>query len=258
MGNRQTLFVSGVARSGTTALVNVLNQHPRILVGTERFFGRIKNQTLTQDMFAREAFLFPKRERSESQGFHLDGQDLVRKFNCATAIGDKFPGLYRHFDYMFDTFPEATHIYIFRNPFSVLESFEARKERAGDNWSRGWRAGLEEWNESLGKVAALPDDRLEKFLFLPYEDVLSSAERMNLIFAGLGLHGLPAQSFEPIIQTFRELALRKGKRRERMRREVGRSANWAAYARISDLADAQAARLREQVALDAGQRIAGE
>ncbi len=56
------LFVSGVGRSGTSALVNVLNTHPEILMGQERFFWTIRNNTISTAHFAKERFLDVREE----------------------------------------------------------------------------------------------------------------------------------------------------------------------------------------------------
>lgn len=239
---KEKLFVSGVARSGTSALVNVLNCSPGFLIGMERFFFLIKREQISGAHFRRQRFL--SVEEGDCHGKGLTMEDPAVAFGRARYIGDKFPLLYQNFDYIFDTFPEAHHIYIVRNPLSVMESYDARKRDAKDTWKKTGQVGLEEWNESVRKVALLPADRLKNFYFVQYENFFADTGLMNLLFRSFGLDPVKEARLEPFCEKFKELNERPVARDDDMRQHVARNAEWEAYRHLLGMIDAQHAKGR--------------
>ncbi|MGR3378667.1 sulfotransferase [Salipiger abyssi] len=136
------LFVSGVSRAGTSALVNMLNAHEGMAIGQERYHAKISKGAIKPHHFKHERFVDVRRpeDTHAKGGLHIG--DAKNRVRSANYIGDKYPRLYLHFDYIFETFPNAKHLYILRNPISVVESFEARNKNPDDNWSWFWRDGM--------------------------------------------------------------------------------------------------------------------
>lgn len=236
---KKLLFLSGVARSGTSALVRVLNSHPNILIGQERYFFRIRREELQPEHFEKERFHRLEEGDTHGAGFKAEEKVFAKAYDAATYVGDKFPLLYAHFDYMFDTFPEAGHVYIFRNPLSVIESYHRREQNPKDRFRKTWQQGLAEWNESVARVAKMDDAERAAFHLVEYERFFDSTDAMNGLFARLGLEPLAEERLQPFVDKFRSLSDSAGPRHDIMRRQVALEANWDAYRKLHDLAEAQ-------------------
>lgn len=224
---KQILFVSGVARSGTSALVNVLNTNPDFLIGMERFFFRIRRKLLKPDDFEEDRFLTVKQGDTHAPGF--DREAIRKSYSVAKIIGDKFPLLYENFDYIFDTFPNARHIYIVRNPLSVAESYDARKQDKSDKWIKSGLVGIQEWNSSVNSVVSLSQDRLDKFHFLQYEEFFSDVAAMNRLFAHYGAQATDESRLSKFVDRFSALNRKLVERRDDIRQAVAENCDWAAY-----------------------------
>lgn len=127
---QEFLFISGVPRSGTTALGNFLNLHPDVALTLERFgFG----QGFHPAMFA-ENIVF------HNEQYKIKYSDLFSKFKKAKYIGDKRPNFLhswsitkKHFE------PEKIKIIHFvRDPYLVAQSYLKRsslQSKGLDSWS---------------------------------------------------------------------------------------------------------------------------
>ena len=236
---KKLLFISGVARSGTSALVRVLNSHPGILVGQERYFFRIRRQEIGPEHFEKERFYTLQDGDTHGAGFRAPYDQFSKAYDAATYVGDKFPLLYSYFDYMFETFPDAAHIYIFRNPLSVIESYHRRQQNPDDQFSKTWLQGLEEWNESLGRVARMDPAARRRFHLVQYEKLFASPAGMNALFRRLGLSELKPERLQPFADRFSELNETSVPRQDIMRQHVALNADWDAYRTLYRLAEDQ-------------------
>lgn len=239
---KKLLFVSGVGRSGTSALVNVLNNNPVALIGQERYFWTIRKDLIAPEHFEKHRFLDIREEDTHNKSaFRGKPEELSARYDAATLIGDKFPSLFRHFDRIFDIFPEAQHLYIVRNPLSVLESYDARYTNSSDSWSHSYQDGMDAWNESVGKVASLPEHLRKKFTIVRYEDLYNSTEAINTMFADLGLPEVENARLQPFVDKFRGLNNQNVPRRDNLRFFVARNADWDSYGKLCDLIDGRSA-----------------
>ena len=229
------LFLSGTARAGTSALVNILNQHNHIVMGQERYFNKFRDNTISQDHFKKARFLDLREGDTHAQGglFTIPKGQRERRFDTAVYVGDKFPPMFRHLDHVLAEFPKARHIYILRNPLSVVESYEARFQNPDDHWSLDWRAGLTAWNDSVARIAALPPEVLQNFIFVQYEEIYAQTHAINALFTRLGLSNLEPERLEPFVEKFAELNLKQVPRRDDIRAAVARDADWTAYKRLT-------------------------
>lgn len=232
--DKTLLFVSGVPRSGTSALVSTLNLHPDFLIGMERFFFLIRKEELKPEHFKKSRFLDIHKGDTHSSDEKSWG--AAKAYERAKFIGDKYPLLFQSFGYMLETFPDAHHVYIVRNPISVMESYEARFENKDDRWEKSWKQGLEEWNASLGTVASLTEDQIQHFSFVIYEDFFDRADAINRLFVSLGSSGLPEEQLNKILMRFRELNSKKVLRRDDIRRYAAEHADWNSYKKVLNLA----------------------
>lgn len=237
--SKKILFVSGVARSGTSALVNVLNTNPGLLVGMERYFWPIQGNLIMPSHFEKERFITVEPgDTHGAAGFALNLEDRGRAYDHAVYVGDKFPLLYNHFDHIFANFPTASHIYILRNPLSVVESYDARKNDPDDNWVKAGIDGLKEWNTSVAKAAKLTEEQKANFHFVLYEDFFSHEENINALFVKLGLPPVATEKLNQFVAKFNEINARPVPRRDDLRRYVARHADFDSYRLLCDRIDA--------------------
>ncbi len=144
-------MLAGCPRSGTSALHRLLNMHPRIALGLERFNTKITNEKLTADLFAPDRF-FDLRQGDtwykDFSRFEAVFERLRRKYNRALYVGDKYPRAYMKYDFLAQALPGCRFIYILRDIVAVAKSYEARRA-AEKNWpaTRDARVAVQEWNE---------------------------------------------------------------------------------------------------------------
>jgi len=228
------LFLSGTARAGTSALVNILNQHNHILMGQERYFNKFRQNTIARAHFHKERFLdLRDGDTHEHGGLHsIPPGQREQRFDKAIYVGDKFPPMFRHFDHVLNEFPKAHHIYILRNPLSVVESYETRFQNTEDPWHLNWRDGLKAWNDSLSRITTLPSKTLQRFTFVLYEDLYAHTRAINALFTRLGLSNLEPETLQPFVAKFYKLNQKPVPRRDDIRMYVARNADWAAYKQV--------------------------
>lgn len=152
---KKYLFVAGCARSGTSALVQLLSGSPKIALGMERF-GHLVNPndfSLTPEHFTKARFL--KLEEGDTfyddvLDFHKFDPDLINKLDTSEWVGDKRPDLYESYDQLFESFPNAKVIFIYRSIAEVASSFHGRIQE-GKNWpaTKNFESAVREWNRSL-------------------------------------------------------------------------------------------------------------
>ncbi len=152
---KKFLFVAGCARSGTSALVQLLAGSPKVVLGMERFGHLVSpdNFSLTPEHFTKERFLRLEKEDTfyeDLYEFHKFDADLNDKLDTCEWIGDKRPDLYESYDQLFDTFPNAKLIFIYRDIIDVASSYHGRIKE-GKNWpaSKNFQSAVKEWNRSL-------------------------------------------------------------------------------------------------------------
>ncbi len=179
---KKTIIVSGSARSGTTALGNILNVSSQIAIFIERFNPR---PGYHPNMF-QEKYLFPKEYKKLA---HSDQYDKLRKkILNVKYIGDKRPLFFFGWDITALNYdPEDIKIiHIVRNIYDVAYSYNKRAISAKDKWdsSRGVYAACKEIN-ILNKILlqALNDVSFKQsILIVRYEETFSSINNIENIF----------------------------------------------------------------------------
>lgn len=154
------LFVTGCSRSGTTALVDVLNAHEAIVVGMERYkhlYPQTQAEEL-QGLFDVERFFdFRSTDTSvlpggRNQWYRLY-EDARGKLATGSVvfIGDKPKAAPSIAEKLTQAYPEARWIHIFRELAYVAASFEARANAPHDRWPlrAGYRDALRQWTEGF-------------------------------------------------------------------------------------------------------------
>ncbi len=239
---KKIVFIGGVARSGTSALAKLLNTHPLILMGSERYFNLINHDKLTWDYLLRDRFCSIEPGDTHGHGgFHFGPSmehiaklpALAERYDQAIVVGDKFPNLFRHYGKIFGEFKNAHLIYILRNPFSVAESYQVRSEDGSDTlWSSSndHREAIKDWNESVRRTLELVDMRgADKLVLVEYEDIFSDYGALGQMFSAIGLDAAKGPEVEAIFAKFGELNAKMVPRRDDIRQIVAKTADWGAY-----------------------------
>ncbi|MDJ0655476.1 MAG: sulfotransferase [Xanthomonadales bacterium] len=183
------LFVGGCPRSGTTALLQLLNSHPGIALGKERY----KNvQGLTPRHFETDQFLHPSAE--ETNLLDMDHYAALRRKmrrGDILYIGDKTPGYYRRISELSQAFEQARFLMIWRDPVRVASSFQHRAQRAAGGWSEehDYRNAIRQWNSSLTRYRQfMRQGGHGQLMLLHYEWLYSGDfEYLRSVFRFLGL-----------------------------------------------------------------------
>ena len=152
-GGKTHVIVTGVARSGTTALAKLLNAHEGICLGVERFkFQFLRQNNHSAALFERDRFFTFLEEdtnirpdsKPEWQPLY---EDIARKWDSARVIGDKVPDMMPVLPAFLQTNPDFKCIYILRSLKAVALSWQTRADDRRDSWpsGRGFELACESW-----------------------------------------------------------------------------------------------------------------
>lgn len=215
----------------------MLNTHGSLLVGQERYFKKIRGNSIAPQHFEKSRFLDVRDgdTHAHTSGLKLASQDLSKRYDDAMYVGDKFPSLFRHFDRIFELFPDAKHVYIVRNPLSVIESYDARHQDPDDHWQWTCQDGMDAWNESVGKVARLGPTMLEQFFIIQYEEFYRTADSINALFVQMGLGPVAGEKLQHFVRKFETLNEKPVPRRDDLRLFVARNADWDSYRKLCSI-----------------------
>jgi hypothetical protein len=186
------LFITGCARSGTSALAQLIGNHGNIIMGMERF-GHLtskQNFKLTPEHFTQERFFSMHPEDtfySSFDEFHSWDPNIRAKFPEAKYIGDKRPGMYDAYDELFQTFQQAHVIFIYRDIYDVASSWNKRAEE-GQNWPAhlDFRKAVHAWNQSM-KCTLEAIDKGLNVIPVNYEGIFLEEKPIEPLFGKLDL-----------------------------------------------------------------------
>lgn len=196
---KQHTFICGGARSGTSAMADLLRAHPQIAMGRERYAFLLRDgHPYEPHLFEKDRFCLDHRpDDSHHRLVQPYYAELHARFDQCTMVGDKLPNLWEGYDRVLQYFPNCKVIYMLRNVFHVAQSFQGRCDQAmkqnlnpnlpNNPWpeSRDWKRGVEEWNLSLEETLKHPRSR--DFHVFPYEHLFSQDELLDDLFYYLDL-----------------------------------------------------------------------
>lgn len=189
---RTPLFVTGCSRSGTTALVHLLNVHPDVVIGMERFkhvYSRREQGSLA-GMFTRPRFLdfrdgdtniTPSASPRWRRFYEIADKKLADE--GSGTIGDKAlatPGI---LSFLTGEYPNAHWIFIFREVVGVAGSYVKRADNSGDvNWpqTKRHREALGDWRRAFEAVDTLIAEVGSERVFPVSYERLFSGDNVNL------------------------------------------------------------------------------
>ena len=195
------LFVAGLGRSGTTALMEVLVAHAEVAMGVERYkrlYPR-DEEPVTAELFTEQRFfdftdgltnLTP--EQAPEWAPHYDA--MRAKWGRARYVGDKMVAI--RLQHVWETLPDARFVCIVRDLEPVAASWEAR---ANDPEDAGWAADQDAtkavagWNRSLRRVRRAVKQRPDRAVVVEYDRFFGDPDGASLdrVLGWLGLDRSP-------------------------------------------------------------------
>ncbi|MCP4458653.1 MAG: sulfotransferase [Cytophagales bacterium] len=162
------LFLCGTPRSGTTALMHLLNTHSQIVLGIERYkFLYSKPKNLTLALFEKKRFFnFKDQDTNISPNgpTELLYENALVKFDTAKYIGDKTPKIFKRYNQINKIYEGTKFIFIVRDIYSVASSWNVRAQNDADQgWDKDkdYKKAVESWNESLTKTKDAIDNKID-------------------------------------------------------------------------------------------------
>ena len=191
---KQILFLTGASRSGTAALARILNTHPALCLGIERYKVRFLRKGLfSGDEFTRERFFrFEQGDTNTVPDAKAEWKTLYAemepKFEKAQIVGDRIPQLVEQFDACAAAFPQAKWIYMLRRIEAVAASWNARAMNPDDTWpaDKDHRRAVETWNRENAMIRAHLGRRVHVVCYEDFFGGNSVAVKALIRFLGLG------------------------------------------------------------------------
>ena len=196
------LLVTGVARSGTTAMGELLNSHSRICLGVERFkFQFLRANNYDASMFDHDRFFDFRPEDTNLDPVSRPAwqplyDTMKTKWDTAQVIGDKVPDMMPVLADFMAANPDFRYICLLRNLKDVALSWQARADRKRDSWpaGKGFAMACQSWAEqNLLLHDLLRDKRLRRqILLLDYDTMYATPDHTEAaLLAFLGLQEEP-------------------------------------------------------------------
>lgn len=234
-GSRTYAFLTGCGRSGTTALTELVNRHPDVAIGYERFALIGSAGGLSPELFEPDRFRDFRDGDSHWRSYvNKPMRELVlHRCHAASVVGDKIPQLVERLDQL-DAFSDPRVIFIVREPFAVAKSFESRAMNERDGWSsqRDFRMAVNEFNDAMDNILAYVA-RGRPYLLLDYDGLFLRREGLDDIWTFLGVDPGRLPSLDDIFswKSGRTVANRS----ELLAREVSLNADFGALRQVLSL-----------------------
>jgi hypothetical protein len=165
------LFIVGCARSGTTAMMRLLNSSASVCLFNERY-----TRLFVENIHRCSGALFaPARvvdvrpgDSFTHQGYLKKGLDYGGLVATAAIVGDKSPRVHALIPSIRRQFPGCRFLFMVRDIVGVANSFEGRADE-GVQWKpdRRTESAIVEWNRALASLKAFWADDIIPIL---YED----------------------------------------------------------------------------------------
>jgi hypothetical protein len=191
------LFLAGMGRSGTTALLEVVSAHPEVALGVERYkrlYPR-DDEPVTAELFEEQRFFdfgdgLTNLTPDQAPEWAPHYEAMRAKWATARYVGDKMVAI--RLQHVWETLPDARFVCIVRDLEPVAASWEAR---ARDPEDHGWGADADAtkavaaWNRSLRRVRRAVRQRPEHAVVVEYDRFFGDPDGAGLdrVLAWLGL-----------------------------------------------------------------------
>ena len=195
--DQSVLFLAGLGRSGTTALLEVFAAHHEVALGVERYkklYPR-DDEPVTRELFEEQRFfdfgdgltnLTP--EQAPEWASHYEA--MRAKWAGARYVGDKMVAI--RLQHVWETLPDARFVCVVRDLEPVAASWEARATNPDDlGWSAEQDAtkAVAGWNRALRRVRRAVRQRPDRAVVVEYDRFFGDPAGTSLdkVLAWLGL-----------------------------------------------------------------------
>ena len=179
------LFVCGCDRSGTTALADYLNRHPKILVCQESSETTEQGE-ITLDSSTFERMLDPLPKEPGDAAPHSDGDRLIgpraellanRDPSGLQWIGASNSDYLMRMESLAGNNPGARFIVMYRPIEEVVESWEPEDADGRQNGDDGFGRAVKTWNRGLQSTRRfIRESLIPRVLIIDYHDFLYRTE----------------------------------------------------------------------------------
>lgn len=201
MASPQYTFVTGCPNSGTTALAHVLNCHPDIALGFERFSGRVADKTLSPQLFEPERFRRFEKDDSHHRSYegNPDREAVLTKISQAKIVGDKLPTLINSLE-LLESFKDVRLIVILREPGGVARSMDAKANLNANNFNavRNYKTAVELFNSAVKEIVKIQNAGVPEMHVVLYEEFFFAQETVADVFQFLGVDPLLTKGLEKV------------------------------------------------------------
>ena len=193
------LFIGGPQRSGTSALARLLNQHPQIAIGIERYkylFKRDRVGEVGPALFEPDRFLKIRRAETNIGAHSYDDFEAIRrKYDTVSYRGDKLPKIVDFHEIIAERFPDFRFVLLYRDPYRICSSWNVRVQRERRPWpkNRDYRMAVDQINRRVRTSVALVEGNRERYLPVRYEHIFDpdSSATLVALLERLGLEPVP-------------------------------------------------------------------
>ena len=216
------LIVTGVARSGTTALAELLNSHEMVCIGIERFkFQYLLANNYDRGLFTQDRYFDFRdddtnlRPAVRPHWQHVYDQ-IENKWADAQIIGDKVPDLIPVLTDFLQANPDFKSIVLLRNLKDTALSWQKRANKSSDRWpaGKGFGEACKSWSEQMKILHDIYRRKAHRsrILLLDYDEMYANpqhTERAVLTYLDL----LPSQNFRDTLMKHVRFAQNARKRK---------------------------------------------
>ena len=240
--DKRFLFVSGCPRSGTTAFTRLLNGHPYVAIGIERYrlLTNRRPESLTPALFDKERF-FEIKESDTTVKAHRDYERLQRKWDSARIVGDKNPRYFLMYKRILEAFPQCKIAYLVRNIQPVASSWNARASNPSDRWpgTNDYKPAVELWNKANKVSLEWIENHPDQIVAVNYESIFSGNKKhLERVLEGLEINPHPKliAKFEAMTANWQERVSKPHQLTDEQRSYISINADVATYSRLVSIA----------------------
>ncbi|MCR9276256.1 MULTISPECIES: sulfotransferase family protein [Mameliella] len=240
---KSVVLVTGAPRSGTTALVELLNCHPELAVTNERYNKRLLARDLRLEHYSVDRMRRYQPDDGGKVSFEMDvTQKALAKLDGARVVGDKIPRPYEVFE-LAQTLGKAPVIAILREPMGMARSYMGRVRRAEMQMANGktptwpvkrdFHAAVRDFNDYVALLRDMSASKLggsAPWLLVEYVSLFSGEYPVERIFEFLDLDPAKATGLDAVVGVREE----KQRKVDELDQFVGLNADFVGYREVFD------------------------
>lgn len=172
------LFVGGPARSGTTGFAQLINRHPRVAIGIERYKflypNLMRRSEVGPNLFQADRFFQFLPDETNIGPARLGSIDAFKEKHAVAAYrGDKIPHVMRYRRVLENAFPLCRFIIMYRDVTRICSSWNQRAQDTRDHWAEhnNFTNAVGAINRELGAAVRYQKKNQSRCLIVRYENI---------------------------------------------------------------------------------------